>query len=240
MKLKFFTQFLLMSFVLSNSFVLKTEAQTLPRVGSGSGTNLTPKVIQGGGSSSTPTVAPTTPAPAPATSAPGNTSFSCIPQSGGSVATVGQRPGGQPVPLITWTAEGSSYFGEKYTTQNRCNIVTQKINTVVSANGGRLKNVKLTNGTVNSQTVICALNASESGCKQDGSNVLFTLKPENATKAGAILNQLIQMSQGNSSAGVIRETDGQVYVDLGAWEEQALGAKTSTPASSGTTTDTSL
>ncbi|WP_148662756.1 hypothetical protein [Scytonema hofmannii] len=47
MKLKFFTQFLLMSFVLSNSFVLKTEAQTLPRVGSGSGNNLTPKVTPG-------------------------------------------------------------------------------------------------------------------------------------------------------------------------------------------------
>ncbi|GAA6618307.1 hypothetical protein NUACC26_041180 [Scytonema sp. NUACC26] len=43
-----------------------------------------------------------------------------------------------------------------------------------------------------------------------------------------------------SSAGVIRETDGQVYVDLGAWEEQALGAQTSTPASSGTTTGASL
>ncbi|MUG92095.1 hypothetical protein F7734_06340 [Scytonema sp. UIC 10036] len=139
-----------------------------------------------------------------------NTSFSCIPQSGESMATVGQRPGGQPVPLIAWTPEGSNYFGEKYSPQNRCNVVTQKINAVVSANGGRLKNVKLTNGIVNRQTVICALSPSESGCKQDGSNVLFTLKPENAAKAGAILNQLIQMSQGNSSAGVIRETDGQV------------------------------
>jgi Circadian oscillating protein COP23 len=233
MTIKFTPKVLVISFAFFSIFTSTTQAQTRPQVGSGNSNSSIPTVTPPSSSNVTP--APTTSAPAS-----GNTTFSCISQSGGSIATVGQRPGGQPVPLITWTPEGSSNFGEKYTPQDRCNIVTQKLNTVISANGGRLKNVKLTNGKVRRQSVICALSSSESGCKEDGSNVLFTLKPENAAKAGAILSQLIEISQGKSSAGVIRETDSQVYVDLGAWEEQALRAKTTTPATSRTTTDTGL
>ncbi|MEB3831713.1 COP23 domain-containing protein [Phormidium sp. CCY1219] len=160
----------------------------------------------------------------------GNTSFHCLPQGAGNFATVGQRPGGQPIPLIVWTPQGSSYFGGPYTPQNRCQIVSQKLNAAVMANGGRLQNLLLTNGPVNGQIVICALSVGQNAC--NGNNMLFTLKPENANRAGQILGQLLQISQVGSSAGVIYETgldSTQTFVDLGAWEEATMGGSYNQP-----------
>jgi hypothetical protein len=36
-------------------------------------------------------------------SAVSGTKFSCVAENNGNVATIGQRPGGQPIPLIIWT-----------------------------------------------------------------------------------------------------------------------------------------
>jgi len=162
----------------------------------------------------------------------GNTSFHCLPQGAGNFATVGQRPGGQPIPLIVWTPQGSSYFGGPYTPQNRCQIVSQKLNAAVMANGGRLQNLLLTNGPVNGQTVICALSVGQNTC--NGNNMLFTLKPENANRAGQILGQLLQVSHGYVQGGsnVIYETgldNSQTFVDLGAWEEATMGGSYNPP-----------
>lgn len=52
--------------------------------------------------------------------------------------------------------------------------------------------------------------------------MLFTLKPENAYRAGQILGQLLQISRYGNAAGFITETEGQTYVNLGDWADQAL------------------
>ena len=140
------------------------------------------------------------------------TQFTCVSQGDGNVATVGQRPGGEPIPVIIWTSASLKYFGEKSTPQSRCQIVTPKLNAAVAESGGSLKDVVLMNGRVNKNTVICVVSANDTGC--NGRNTLFTLKPENAKKADQILAQIIQISRKGSSAGVIVETNGRVQVRL--------------------------
>ena len=140
------------------------------------------------------------------------TKFTCVPQGDGSVATVGQRPGGQPIPVIIWTSAASKYFGEKFTPQGRCQIVTPKLNQAVAESGGSLKDVVLMTGRVNNKTVICVVSANDTGCNRR--NTLFTLKPENAKKADQVLAQIMQISREGSSAGSVRETQGRVQIKL--------------------------
>ncbi|MEA5618594.1 COP23 domain-containing protein [Cronbergia sp. UHCC 0137] len=159
------------------------------------------------------------------------TKFSCVPEGNGNVATVGQRPGGQPIPLIVWTKKSSDYFGGAFTPQKRCNIVTPKLNQAVAESGGSLKDVVLMTGKVNGSTVICAVSITDDGCNK--SNILFTLKPENAKKAEAILAQIVKISNEGASAGVIRETTtGRVQVNLGDWAKSAMSNGTRKPGSS--------
>ena len=219
MKFKFTAQVLFTSVAVAGMMAYAIEAQAIPTVGTGSGNNST-SVGSGSAGKPTPGISGGSNSSAPTSTAKG-TSFSCVAQKGGNYATVGQRPGGQPIPVVVWTKEGTKYFGEEFSPQVRCDAVTQKINKAVSKNGGSLKNVLLTNGVLNGHTVICALGGSDTACNSN--NVLFTLKRENAKRAGAILGQLLQISRGGSGAGAIHETDGQVYVDLGEWEKQTSG-----------------
>ncbi|MDD1475007.1 COP23 domain-containing protein, partial [Dolichospermum sp. ST_sed4] len=115
-------------------------------------------------------------------------------------------------PLIIWTAASSKYFGEKFTPQGRCQIVTQRLTDAIVESGGSLKDVVLMNGKVGNKTVICVVSINDTGC--DGSNTLFTLNPKNAEKADDVLAQIVQISREGSSAGVIRETRGRVQVRL--------------------------
>ena len=140
------------------------------------------------------------------------TKFSCVPQGKGNVATVGQRPGGQPIPVIIWTSQTSKYFGDKFTPQQRCQIVTKKLGQAVANSGGRLKDVVLMTGRVNKSSVICVISASDTGCNKD--NTLFTLNPKNAKRADQVLAQIMRISREGSSAGVIRETEGRVLIKL--------------------------
>ena len=140
------------------------------------------------------------------------TQFTCVSQGDGNVATVGQRPGGEPIPVIIWTSASSKHFGEKFTPQSRCQIVTPKLNAAVAESGGSLKDVVLMSGRVRNKTVICVVSVNDTGC--DGNNTLFTLNPDNAKKPEEILTQMMQISREGSSAGVIRETKGRVQVTL--------------------------
>jgi hypothetical protein len=142
------------------------------------------------------------------------TQFSCVPDGNGNVATVGQRPGGDPIPVIMWTSNTSKYFGKNVTPQSRCQIVTERFNQAVSDSGGSLKDVVLTSATLGDKTVICVLSIDDTGC--DGGNTLFTLNPENAKKPDQVLEQIAQISREGSSAGVVRETSGRVRVKLSA------------------------
>ena len=142
------------------------------------------------------------------------TKFTCISDENGNVATVGQRPVGEPIPVIIWTSDSSKYFGQKVSPQSRCQIVTERFNQAVTNSGGSLKDVVLTSGTVGTKTVICVLSINDTGC--DGGNTLFTLNPKNAKRPDQVLAQIAQISRQGSSAGVIRETGGRVRVKLTA------------------------
>jgi hypothetical protein len=142
------------------------------------------------------------------------TKFTCVSDENGNVATVGQRPGGEPIPVIIWTSDSSKYFGQKVSPQSRCQIVTERFNQAVTNSGGSLKDVVLTSGTVGTKTVICVLSINDTGC--NGGNTLFTLNPKNAKRPDQILDQIAQISREGSSAGVIRETGGRVRVKLSA------------------------
>ena len=142
------------------------------------------------------------------------TKFTCVSDENGNVATVGQRPGGEPIPVIIWTADSSKYFGQKVSPQSRCQIVTERFNQAVINSGGSLKDVVLTSGTVGNKTVICVLSINDTGC--DGGNTLFTLNPKNAKRPDKVLAQIAQISREGSSAGVIRETGGRFRVKLSA------------------------
>lgn len=140
------------------------------------------------------------------------TQFTCVPDGNGNVATVGQRPGGDPIPVIIWTSDSSKYFGQKISPQSRCQIVTERFNQAVTNSGGSLQDVVLTSGKVGDKTVICVLSKDDTGC--DGGNTLFTLNPKNAKRPNQVLDQIAQISRQGSSAGVIRETRGRVQVKL--------------------------
>ena len=148
---------------------------------------------------------------------PKRTYFRCISQSEGKFATIAERTGKEPLPVFVWTPEGSRYFGENNTPQKRCNIVAARLNIAVRGNGGKLSGILMTTGEVNKQTVICLLNSYQSGC--DRTNILFTLKPDNAKQAGEILTKLLDISKVGSSAGVITETSGESYFELGGLDD---------------------
>jgi hypothetical protein len=158
------------------------------------------------------------------------TKFTCISDENGNVATVGQRPGGEPIPVIIWTSDSSKYFGQKVSPQSRCQIVTERFNQAVTNSGGSLKDVVLTSGTVGTKTVICVLSINDTGC--DGGNTLFTLNPKNAKKPDQVLAQIAQISRQGSSAGVIRETGGRFRVKLTALLKGKSAARTK-PATGG-------
>lgn len=167
-----------------------------------------------------PTVAPAPATPAPtAPAAPQGVTISC--EGRNTVVRKGLR---QAV-LITWN---TNYFGPQYTPEQRCQIVSNKLQNVATANGGTLKGLNLRSGPVNGQVVICALTGSQIQC--DASNMLFTLKPENARQPGAVIQQIITFSQ--TGSGTINEDSGEeVTVDLGIWEERAFPPESLAPAS---------
>ncbi|WP_256204703.1 COP23 domain-containing protein [Cylindrospermopsis raciborskii] len=150
------------------------------------------------------------------------TKFTCVAQ-GSNWATVGQRPGGRPIPIIVWTKQGAQSFGENYNPKSRCEIVTANLNQAVEDSAGNLYDVVLTWGKLDDgKTVICALSLKdEGGC--DGSNTLFALKPENAKNPNRVLETLTQISIKGSSAGVVSETKprGRLSVNLGRVVSQA-------------------
>lgn len=159
------------------------------------------------------------------------TQFTCVPDENGNVATVGQRPGGQPIPVIIWTSDSSKYFGQKISPKSRCQIVTERFNQAVADSGGSLQDVLLTSGQVGSKTVICVLSIDDTGC--DGGNTLFTLNPKNAKRPYQVLAQIAQISREGSSAGVIRETGNRFQVKLSSLLVKGKRAARIKPATRG-------
>lgn len=155
-----------------------------------------------------------------------STTFHCV-RSGNGWATVARRAGKQSPPMITWQ---SYVFGPEYTPEVRCNNVSQRLTSAVTQNGGSLRNLLLTTGRVNGQTVICYINTGVPHC--NGSNMLFTLNPENARDPGAALANILRFGAG-SGGGPLRQSDvtGLPIVNLEEAVDGAFAAG-STPSDS--------
>lgn len=110
------------------------------------------------------------------------TTFNCV-SYGSGFATVARRGDRTTPPIITW----NTTLG-RYTPHLRCNMVSQRLTQLVAQNGGKLKNLQLVVGSVRHQIVVCAVNSLQPSC--NSSNMLFTLRPDNARRSDQVLATL--------------------------------------------------
>ncbi len=127
----------------------------------------------------------------------------------------------QQAVMMTWT---TNYFGQQFTNSKRCQIVSERLQKAANQNGGTFKGLELASGTVNGQTVICALPSS--GKKCDGNNLLFTLKPENAGNPEAVIQQVVNFAtDGSGSVEESTRPRSKVDLSLGNWEQKTFKNK---------------
>ncbi|MEI6327681.1 MAG: COP23 domain-containing protein [Pseudanabaena sp. ELA645] len=126
-------------------------------------------------------------------------------------------PDYQRAVLISWKTRE---LGGNFTPKQRCNVVSGRFQAAIQANGGNFKGLLLTNGPVNGRMVICALRPGEEECTAE--NLLFTLKKENANKAGSILGRLLNVSVTGSGSAIEENSGQQIKVDLGALASRNL------------------
>ena len=147
----------------------------------------------------------------------GMTTFHCI-ASGHGYATIAKRGERITAPVITWS---SNEFGTKYTPHERCKIVSDRLTEVVAAKGGKLRNLQLTYGRVNSKPVICYVGSRNEICNRK--NILMTLRESDRGKERQVLEQLVTFSlKGTGTA--VQQSAPQYYAPFGEQIEQALTA----------------
>lgn len=134
--------------------------------------------------------------------------------------TVAEKNGNQ-FPVITWA---TNYFGDTYSPEARCQMVSSKLHNAVMANGGTFAGMRFESGIVNQDLVVCVLGRGQFGC--NSGNQLFTLKPENRPRVGQILEELTNFSA-KGSTGIVEAPGEDIQVDMSD-VEQELG--TSDPA----------
>jgi hypothetical protein len=136
------------------------------------------------------------------------TTFKCVQMNGGW-ATVAER--GNSVsknPLFTWNSEE---FGDNWMPEKRCYTVTERLNTFVASNGGRLSNLNLTPGQLNGKTVVCVVN-QESTCT--GDSLLFTLSEKNAPTPRTAIAKITDFSKNKADAKPVKESGYPQYFPL--------------------------
>ena len=109
-------------------------------------------------------------------------------------------------PAIVWTSVAFSDSG--FPPARRCADVTDRLNALLADNDYSLDGLYLTQGRVNRQSVICAVESTRLGCNND--NLLFTLSGDNARNPNNVLENL----SGRVSGVEIQESGGKLYVDL--------------------------
>ncbi len=143
----------------------------------------------------------TTNAQTPEPSSSPSTVSKCIEQGKGNWVTVLEKGNTiSKTPLFIWqTVE----FGDEYTPENRCKMVSEKLTKVVAENGGYLSGVLLKHGRVNNETVICATKQGE--CNED--NMLLTLRKEDAYIPQKVLKQIMDFSQNETDESLWQSGD---------------------------------
>jgi len=127
--------------------------------------------------------------------------------------TVAEKNGKQS-PVITWA---TNYFGDTYSPESRCQMVSPRLQNAVMANGGTFRGMSFSSGVVNGQLVVCVLGTGQSGC--NSGNMLFTLKPENRRRVGQILQELTNFSITGSSS-IVEDSGEGIKVDISDLEQE--------------------
>jgi Circadian oscillating protein COP23 len=135
------------------------------------------------------------------------TTFACIPQ-GENFATVAKRANLVTPPIIIWKDKS---FGDKYTPQKRCEIVSKRLSDAVAEQKGRLSTLRLTHGVVGGNAVICHVNNPALKCT--AKNTLLTLKPEDKGKEAELIKGLVSFSV--SGKVIERGSDTRTIADFG-------------------------
>jgi hypothetical protein len=121
-------------------------------------------------------------------------------QDQGQWVTIAKRGNTISSPLLIWqTAE----FGDKYTPAERCKIVSERLTNFVTANGGRLQNLLLKTGTVNNQTVVCAVVKYDQTCQED--NLVLTLNQDNSKSKDQVLASFENFAKGQKTSPVYEQ-----------------------------------
>jgi hypothetical protein len=115
------------------------------------------------------------------------TTFACV-KVDGNPATIAIRGERTTSPMIVW--KDTSYG--KYTPQKRCQIVSQRLTKAV-ASSGKLSNLNMTYGMLNSLPVICFITRKGEKCGSE--NLLFSLKTSERGKEQEILDSLLDFSK---------------------------------------------
>ncbi len=119
-------------------------------------------------------------------------------------------------PMLAWN---TTEFGSDYSPSKRCNIVSQRLTGAVADNGGKLSNLELTTGMLNDYPVVCFVSNRSSKCRD--SNLLFTLKQENAKNPKQVLAKMILFGKGK--AGEDEIIDEENYPDFISLKELVDG-----------------
>jgi Circadian oscillating protein COP23 len=136
------------------------------------------------------------PSTQPSTQASTKTTFACV-KKGEDPATIAVRGDIKTSPMIIW--KDTSYG--TYTPQKRCEIVSQRLTKAV-ATSGKLKNLNMTHGIINSLPVICYI--TRKGEKCNANNILFSLKSSERGQEQAIVAGLLDFSKLGTSGALMR------------------------------------
>ncbi|MGK7902762.1 MAG: COP23 domain-containing protein [Hormoscilla sp.] len=141
-----------------------------------------------------------------------STSFRCMPYED-SLGTFAKRGNAiSEFPMIAWN---TTEFGSDYSPEKRCNIVSQRLTRAVADNGEMLSNLELTTGMLNDYPVVCFVTNRSEKCKD--SNLLFTLKQENAKNPQKVLAKMTLF--GHGKAGKDEIIDEEIYPESISLEE---------------------
>ncbi|MBW4644052.1 MAG: COP23 domain-containing protein [Goleter apudmare HA4340-LM2] len=144
------------------------------------------------------------------------TSFHCIRQ-GNDFATVARRGNRTTSPIITWS---DTSFGPQFTPEDRCKTVSQRLSNAFASRAGRAGTLKITHGTVGTNSVICYIKTTQEKC--NFTNLLLTLKRSERGQEKEILNQLLNFSVTGSKPPLTRSNDNRDIIELGTQINKAF------------------
>ena len=121
--------------------------------------------------------------------------------------------------MITWN---STAFGPDFTPHQRCKIVSQRLTQAVATHGGKVANLWMTYGTVDSSPVICYVNdPMHEYCNSQ--NLLLTLNQSDRGKEAQILQQLVTFGKNGTGPTLIRAGT-RTMINLGMQVDNSLEA----------------